>query len=469
MNIAKLTHLVRGTYAVAAISWTGLLPAYALIQTSRQYKLGYDYNPVSPVGPPRWTSVDPSKVGDWSDMVEFVNKSGQDLRIGNNECGINKNFRTSPVNLYPTMKCDCDHEILCKKINTRECGFKNMTFEIAPNTLRASMPYQNTTCLNPAMNKSGKLPWDWIFIWLEVHARSEHVIDGRRYDGEINLIHVGINDQKRELAIPTILLDASSPFDNPLLQRFLDKWQLIYDKVRNTCNQTLSTLNANLTSSYTTSTAANGSTVIYDTSAIDSSRNSGREMKQKGTTTSVEDDLLTMLDRYNSVLESHKYVATDYFSDDDDRLDNSSIDGSYPSSDVASERSLQTASNSTSSSYGPPYKYGQVYGPRRKQFPYDLFPTIYHYKYMGSLSSPPCSTIVRWDVFDEPMKISRRQLRQIGRLLGSYINEQTCASESVVSPSGENYRPLQVLSPQQNSAHCQLDRFRYWLYPLSEQ
>ncbi|MFN9978439.1 MAG: carbonic anhydrase family protein, partial [bacterium] len=85
-----------------------------------------------------------------------------------------------------------------------------------------------------------------------------------------------------------------------------------------------------------------------------------------------------------------------------------------------------------------------------------MFPTIYHYKYMGSLSSPPCSTIVRWDVFDEPMKISRRQLRQIGRLLGSYINEQTCASESVVSPSGENYRPLQVLSPQQNSAHCQL-------------
>lgn len=464
MNVGKLIHLLRGVHSVATISWTLLLPAYALIQTSRQYKLGYDYNPNSPVGPPKWTNVDPSKVGDWSDMVEYVNKSGQDLRLSINECGINKNFRTSPVNLYPTMSCDCDHEILCKKINTRECGFKNMTFEIAPNTLRASMPYQNTTCLNPAMNKSGKLPWDWIFIWLEVHARSEHVIDGRRYDGEINLIHVGINDQKRELAIPTILLDASSPFDHPLLQRFLDQWQLIYDKVRKNCTQTSSTFNVNWTS---TASTVDGSTVMYDTSATDSGRNNARQMKQKGTP-SVDDDLLTILDRYNSVLESHKYVATDYFGDNDDQLKDSSIDESHPSS-VASERSLQTTSNSTASSFGPPYNYGQVYGPRRKQFPYDLFPTIYHYKYMGSLSSPPCSTIVRWDVFDEPMKISRRQLRQIGRLLGSYINEQTCASESIVSPSGENYRPLQVLSPQQNSAHCQLDRFRYWLYPLSEQ
>ena len=429
---------------IARIFIVGFLPSHGLVQTTRQYKLGYNYDPSSPTGPSNWASIDASKVGDWSDFTCFMNKTGQDLKIGINECANNnKNQRTSPVNLYPTMACDDDHEILCKIVRKDECGFKNMTFEIAPNTLRASMPYVNTTCLNPTMNKSGKLPNDWIFIWLEVHARSEHVIDGRRFDGEINLIHVGINEQKRELAIPTILLDASSPFDQPLLQRFLDKWQQIYDSVRGNCSTAFNTTDSRL-------------------------------MKQEAAT--AAEDLLSMLDNYRAVVDSHKYVASDYYGDDQDiKLQSAENGGSFS---AGSNRSLQTnttASNTTSATasnatfYGPPYKYGQPFGPRRKQFPYDLFPTIYHYKYMGALTSPPCSTIVRWDVFDEPLKISRRQLRQIGALMGSYVNEQTCVSESVVSPSGENYRPLQVLSPQQNSAHCQLDRYRYWLYPTQYQ
>jgi hypothetical protein len=159
---------------------------------------------MSTIGPPTWKDVDPSLVEEWSDFTLFMNASSHDLKIDDNYC--NDPRRPSPVNLVPTMPCDDSHEILTKMIRMDDCTFNDMTFEIAPNMLRAFMPYVNTTCRLPTMNLSGELPNDWTFIWLEVHLRSEHVIDGRRFDGEIQLIHLGNNAQNRELAAPTILL-----------------------------------------------------------------------------------------------------------------------------------------------------------------------------------------------------------------------------------------------------------------------
>lgn len=385
------------------------------LQTSREYHLAFNYDPMSTNGPPTWNEVDPSLVEEWSDFSLFMNTSSHDLKIDDNYC--NDPRRPSPVNLVPTVACDDSHEILTKMIKTDDCTFNDMTFEIAPNMLRAFMPYVNTTCRLPTMNLSGELPNDWTFIWLEVHLRSEHVIDGRRFDGEIQLIHLGNNAQNRELAAPTILLDASSPFDEPKLQRFLDKWQALHDATRQRCfgNQGVSD---NLQNDTTTSSN-------HDSSG---------------------DSFFSLLDKYaSSIINFFGGNSSGY------------------TTKSPSNRHLQT-SNTTLSQYGQPY------GPRRKMFPYDLFPTIYYYKYQGSITYPPCSQIVRFRVLDEPLKISRRQLRQLGALQGSYLNEQTCESESVVSPLGENYRPLQLMNPSvQNSSHCQLDRYRLWQYPTAYQ
>ena len=39
-----------------------------------------------------------------------------------------------------------------------------------------------------------------------------------------------------------------------------------------------------------------------------------------------------------------------------------------------------------------------------------LIPTIYFYRYEGSLTEPPCTEFVTWFVADEPMRISHEQL-----------------------------------------------------------
>lgn len=391
------------------------LKSECFIQTSREYQLRFNYDPTSIIGPSRWHEVDPSLVEEWSDFSVFMNTSNHDLKIDDNYC--NDPRRPSPVNLFPTTACDDNHEILTKMIKKDDCTFTDMTFEIAPNMLRAFMPYDNTTCRLPTMNLSGDLPNDWTFIWLEVHLRSEHVIDGRRFDGEIQLIHLGNNAQKRELAAPTILLDASSPFDEPKLQRFLDQWQALHDATRQRCF---------------------GNQGVQENLQSETSNSNSND--------SSESSFFSLLDKYTSSI-------INFFGGN----------SSGNTTESHSSRYLQT-SNTTLSQYGQPF------GPRRKMFPYDLFPTIYYYKYQGSITYPPCSQIVRFRVLDEPLKISRRQLRQLGALQGSYLNEHTCESASVVSPLGENYRPLQVLNPVfQNSSHCKPERYRLWQYPTAYQ
>jgi Eukaryotic-type carbonic anhydrase len=71
------------------------------------------------------------------------------------------------------------------------------------------------------------------------------------------------------------------------------------------------------------------------------------------------------------------------------------------------------------------YTFGGV-GPRER-FDFDggtwdphnfmLVPTIYFYRYDGSLTEPPCGEYVTWWVADRPMTIGMDQLEQMQRLL----------------------------------------------------
>ena len=448
---------------LAVATTTIVLPrtSCGLIQTTREYKLDFNYDPGSSIGPPMWDMVEADNFGQWSDFGVFTNRDDHDLKIDGNDCASTR--RPSPVNLHPSMECDDDHEMLTRQIRSHDCTFEDMTFEIAPNTLRAFMPYDDSTCLRPTIDVSGDLPNEWLFTWLEVHVRSEHVIDGRRFDGEINLIHLGTKDQKKELAVPSISLDASSPFDEPKLQRFLDKWQEIANAVQHSC----SVIHGIQASGYNETDVNAPDTIKARLRRTTEQPNTDTEIRQAS--------FHSMYNRYRSLAASKTplgrfYDASEYYGDDPDSYyanrDRPKSNRRTPTERDSrtlrnSHRMLQTnATNTTSNSLAP----------RRKMFPYDMWPTIYYYKYKGSITYPPCSEIVRWRVFDEPLKISRRQLRQLSALLDSYVDEETCENKSVVSPSGENYRPLQVLNTEdQEVAHCQQDKYRYWKYSLRYQ
>lgn len=79
--------------------------------------------------------------------------------------------------------------------------------------------------------------------------------------------------------------------------------------------------------------------------------------------------------------------------------------------------------------------------------PYDKVPsnsTMYFYS--GSLTTPPCSEIVTWNVVDQPISISVREYTAITNLILDYVNPETCIPASISSPSGYTARPTQPLN-----------------------
>jgi carbonic anhydrase len=85
-----------------------------------------------------------------------------------------------------------------------------------------------------------------------------------------------------------------------------------------------------------------------------------------------------------------------------------------------------------------------------------LVPTIWFYRYDGSLTEPPCSEVVSWFVADEPMIISPLQLEQLKLILFTNVDID-CQKTSV-----HNLRSVARPIRQSNSrsvAHCTADNF----------
>ena len=240
--------------------------------------------------------------------------------------------------------------------------------------------------------------------------------------------HLGQKDQKRKVSTVSVMLDASGYEDNPKLQAYIDKWQAHADEIQNACSR------RNLGD-------GNGS---ESTTTIDRANISPRPSFKTG---EVADDA----NRFFSPMTAFQAVH-----------DKEHRDGTNGNAKKAGLRRAEEAANGTDPE--------EERGPRRKMFPYDLWPTIYFYRYMGQLTMPPCSEIVVWRILDEPLLISRKQFKQLGRLLTSYVDPETCESAAAVSPHGENYRPLESINHEkQEMTHCTEKDFTFWQYPPDQQ
>jgi Eukaryotic-type carbonic anhydrase len=79
--------------------------------------------------------------------------------------------------------------------------------------------------------------------------------------------------------------------------------------------------------------------------------------------------------------------------------------------------------------------------------PYLKLPVNYTtYVYSGSLTTPPCSEVVSWNVVDIPISLSVREFNTIIHLILGYVDPETCEVSSIASPSGYTSRPLQALN-----------------------
>ena len=236
--------------------------------------------------------------------------------------------------------------------------------------------------------------------------RGEHIFDGRRFDGEVTFVHGEYNPRPDSLAHVSFPLDASSVRDEPKLQAFIDEWQALHDSINDVC-------------------------------ASESRLTTAARRRQPPQTR------VKTAEFYNEV-KSLKDHDPDW-----DYIQQQKHKRSGDNQRTQQERRLEDE--------------GLVNKP--KPFPYDLWPTIWYYRYRGSMTTPPCYNNINWRVFDEPLKISRKQFKQLATLISSYQNND-CRPASAVSKRGDTFRPLQERNKymQTKIRHCTIDDFDGMLY-----
>lgn len=117
-----------------------------------------------------------------------------------------------------------------------------------------------------------------------------------------------------------------------------------------------------------------------------------------------------------------------------------------------------------------PGKLEEIHLPRGNPQPTGLFPNVYDgfvesfgtFTYEGSLTSPPCTENVFWNLSDQFMYISFNQANELTAMTTCYIEKSTCEHASTASEFGRTSRPPQDLNGREIIHRCVEGANFYW-------
>jgi len=308
------------------------------------------------------------------------------------------------------------------------CGPLDASFAITPGSLRVYYPLDDAECRRPRLTMSNIFD-DNVLLYMELHARSEHWLEGKQYDAELQMVHVSEADRgvyRDQLTTVSLMLQADADKDDVEFQWMLNQWQAVADSEAQACASSQRLLRRRMGETLPKMATRNANmNADTDADAIinnDSNMNEDRKARE--------------------VMETARQQST-------------------------KQRDLQfTASPCRSDENG---RGCEPLGPRRRMFPYSLWTSIWYYFYYGSMTSPPCSDNVTYYIMDKPRRISRRQYRQLTHLLKQSRNDD-CEQDTIVSPTGDNFRPVRDVNSQiQSMMKCSPSDFGHFMYPQDEQ
>ena len=200
-------------------------------------------------------------------------------------------------------------------------------------------------------------------ITYDVKIPSEHTIQGKQYDAEIQMLHIHPGDAR--ISSIGIVVEATPNGHNSDFQAILNQFQIVYDKHENSC------------------------------------RRRERNLRWWNDT--------------DKFLDGHDDDSSPF-------VRQMTVGGFDPYSDK-------------------------------------LFPTMFFYRYDGSITEPPCKDLTWW-VLTEPMKISVQQLDQAKRLLFTHVDEGSCKPTSVHNRDQSVARPVYPLGDDREIQDCSAGSFR---------
>lgn len=400
------------------------------------YRLDYSYDPSYRNGPQSWSDVD--VVGnEWED--KYSGGDVHDVRVRENVCSpetAGERHRPSPIALVPTEDCSDGSQIVTRPMREGDCTVSDWDFVLTPYGLRAYPPSEedgingDAPCDVPQLRLPGnRHPDPWDLRYLEVHVRSEHVLDGRKFDAELQMYHFGRGDDDYAATAVSVMVDASGRRDHVEFEYMLQRWERTREQRASDCEVGTRRLMQGAMAKKEGKRI--GGTAGTDSMVGKTSRQSSKAGVQWG----------------EEVASGKRRGLQDTEEAEDDEND---------------EETCEPERDGTGC---------EPFGPRRRPFPYSLWPSIWYYRYRGSMTSPPCSDIVHWRVLDEPLRISKGQYQRLILLTNSFVDEN-CNEDRAMSARGENYRPLQSRNTQagrQEVQHCTSDHFRHTMYAPEDQ
>jgi carbonic anhydrase len=251
-------------------------------------------------------------------------------------------------------------------------------------------------------------PKEWQVLQFHIHTGTDHAMNGEYYGADLHVVHTEVGGDR--YGVLGFFLEPTSSSDEPMIGSLLEMWEDVESSVMDQCQGDGFLGDSPVVSAGRGGGGGRGGGDDDDDDDDDSlveSESAGREPgRGKGEGPKSGDD-----DAYDIVVESRGVGGTD----DDD-----------------GSRRLSKSFN----------MYGII--PAGSSI----------YTYAGSLTTPPCSEVVFWNVIDTPVKLSVREYLRLSNLLLDYVDAETCEFASMAAPSGFTGRPVQGINGREITRRC---------------
>ncbi|KAG7355316.1 Eukaryotic-type carbonic anhydrase [Nitzschia inconspicua] len=394
----------------------------------------YDINDGA-YGPNAWGRVDTSD----SFMKEFGPDGWGPFRgyasstVNRNRCSGRPAHLQSPKNLEANTPCEGHHEIRtwCGQFTISQGKFDA---KILPNKLSLQMnrrPCGDVTrdsCnqdMPPLVDYpryTSRLTDFADLLHYDIKVPAEHEIEGEKFDAEIQMLT--LHPGSGRIASIGIVVRARSDGYNAKFQDILNAFQRTYDANAKACNSKRRQRRVTQDNDYQEEDGMDHDFYHYQQDQM-------------------EEEPIT--DNYHNYVKPNDVIQSNTTTAEQQRRNLRWQDGGDTTT-AATSYSLRWQENhddTTDSHNDATSKFV-----RQMQRPYigfdpfhkSLWPSIFFYRYDGTITEPPCTGIT-WFVMQKPMIISRDQLAQIKRLLFTH-KDGNCRSTSVHNANQSVARPV---------------------------